>query len=199
MKTYFKKCNTCSNKDRYGNAFCAACDGGDMYKADPVLAHCEADVRNTVKCAEAALRNHSYSPKSTLPITNVIFSPPATIVFWNDGTKSVVKCENETFDPEKGLAMAIAKRALGNKGNYFETFKKWVDPYLENEKKQIEAKKKEIDEYFAKRWSIWFRTYDVETGEVNGEGVYSRHIREEATPLVWLKMSTATPKTSSIL
>ena len=59
-------------------------------------------------------------------IENVIFNGPVTIVFWKDGTKTVVKCENETYDPEKGLAMAIAKRTLGNKGNYYEIFKKWL-------------------------------------------------------------------------
>lgn len=59
-------------------------------------------------------------------IKDVIFNDPATIVFWSDGTKSVVKAENEPFDREKGLAMAIAKKFLGNKGNYFETFKKFI-------------------------------------------------------------------------
>lgn len=60
-------------------------------------------------------------------IKKVIFSNPATIVLWNDGTKTVVKCgENETFDEEKGLAMAIAKHALGNDGVYYEVFKKWL-------------------------------------------------------------------------
>ena len=71
-------------------------------------------------------------------ITNVIFNPPATIVFWNDGTKTVVKTQNgEVFDPEKGLAMAISKKALGNKGNYFEQIKKWTEPYKE-EKAEFE-------------------------------------------------------------
>ena len=61
-------------------------------------------------------------------IKNVIFNDPATIVFWSDGTKTVVKTQNnEKFDPEKGLAMAIAKKALGNKGNYFNEIKKWVE------------------------------------------------------------------------
>ena len=64
-------------------------------------------------------------------IKKVIFNDPATIVFWSDGTKTVVKKQKpdskKKFDPEKGLAMAIAKKALGNKGNYFETFKKWCD------------------------------------------------------------------------
>ena len=66
-------------------------------------------------------------------IKKVIFNPPATIVFWSDDTKTVVKAGNEKFDPEKGLAMAIAKRALGNKGNYFEQIKKWTAQYDEQQ------------------------------------------------------------------
>lgn len=60
-------------------------------------------------------------------INKVIFNDPATIVLWSDGTKTVVKAENEAFDKEKGLSMAISKKALGNKGNYFEEFKKWIN------------------------------------------------------------------------
>ena len=63
---------------------------------------------------------------TNMKIKNVIFNKPATIVFWDDGSKTVVKADEETFDPEKGLAMAIAKKALGNKGNYYNTFKKWL-------------------------------------------------------------------------
>ena len=59
-------------------------------------------------------------------IEKVIINNPATIVFWKDGSKTVVKASNEEFDPEKGLAMAIAKKALGNKGNYFNEIKKWL-------------------------------------------------------------------------
>ena len=60
-------------------------------------------------------------------IKDVIFNEPATIILWADGTKTVVKCqEGEGYDPEKGMAMAISKRALGNKGNYCEVFKKWL-------------------------------------------------------------------------
>lgn len=61
-----------------------------------------------------------------IEIEKVIFNDPATIVFWSDGTKTVVKCANEEFDKEKGLAMAICKRVLGNKGNYFNEFRKWI-------------------------------------------------------------------------
>lgn len=60
-------------------------------------------------------------------IKKVIFNDPATIIIWKDGKKTVVKAgEGEEYDPEKGLAMAIAKYALGNEGNYYETFKKWL-------------------------------------------------------------------------
>ena len=48
-----------------------------------------------------------------LEITNVIYNDPATIVFWSDNTKTIVKATNEKFDPEKGLAMAIAKKYYG--------------------------------------------------------------------------------------
>lgn len=59
-------------------------------------------------------------------IKDVMFNGTATIVFWADDTKTVVKAVGEAFDPEKGLAMAIAKKALGNKGNYFNKIKKWT-------------------------------------------------------------------------
>jgi len=60
-------------------------------------------------------------------IKDVIFNDPATIVFWADRTKTVVQCQDgDIFDPEKGLAMAISKKALGNKGNYSNELKKWL-------------------------------------------------------------------------
>ena len=64
--------------------------------------------------------------KAMNSITNVIFNNPATIVFWSDGTKTVVKCdERDEFDPEKGLAMAICKKHFGG-GFYNDIFKKWI-------------------------------------------------------------------------
>lgn len=70
-------------------------------------------------------------------IKNVIFNDPATIVFWNDGTKTIVKAQDgDIFDPEKGLAMAISKKALGNKSNYCKIFKKWLPE--EEDKKEYE-------------------------------------------------------------
>ena len=75
------------------------------------------------------LLNYMYGMNSShIPeIKNVIFNDPATIVFWEDGTKTVVKCQDgDEFDPEKGLVMAIVKKAYGNKGNYCNKLKKWL-------------------------------------------------------------------------
>ena len=63
-------------------------------------------------------------------IVKVIFDDPATIVFWSDGTKTVVKTQaGDDFDKEKGLAMAVAKKTLGTNysgSNYYDVFKQWI-------------------------------------------------------------------------
>ena len=66
------------------------------------------------------------STNRRVKIKDVIFSDPATVVFWSDGTKTVVKTRGgEKYDKEKGLAMAIVKKITGNTGNYYDIFKEW--------------------------------------------------------------------------
>ena len=96
------------------------------------------EVRSLTEAAVAILSdvkmrlNLNYMPN--LAIKDVIFNPPATIILWMDGTKTVVKDQGEVFyDPEKGMAMAVAKKAFGNQGNYYNQFKKYIDIW---EKKQ---------------------------------------------------------------
>lgn len=61
-------------------------------------------------------------------IEKVIFNGPATIVMWMDGTKTVVKAQNnDVFDPEKGFAMAFMKKVLGNEGNYYNYVRENLD------------------------------------------------------------------------
>ncbi len=61
-------------------------------------------------------------------IIEAIFNDPATIIKWKDGTKTIVKCQpGDKYDKEAGLALSICKKVFGNKGNYNEVFKKWVD------------------------------------------------------------------------
>lgn len=45
----------------------------------------------------------------------LIVNGPATVILWSDGTKTVAKCNtDEPFDPEKGVAIAIAKRFVSS-------------------------------------------------------------------------------------
>lgn len=61
-------------------------------------------------------------------VKEVLYHKPATIIFWKDGTKTVVKDQNkEKYDKEKGFVMAYLKKILGNKGNYYEVIKRWTD------------------------------------------------------------------------
>ena len=76
--------------------------------------------------AYVSYRDFRRIPNPVPTIKNVIFNDPATIVMWSDGTKTVVKAENEPFDPEKGLAMAYVKKFEGNQGNYYNLFRKWL-------------------------------------------------------------------------
>lgn len=70
---------------------------------------------------------YGVSSVNSMGIKDVIFNDPAIIVLWKDGTKTVVKCqENDTFSKETGLAMAICKKFFGNKSNYNDVFKQWI-------------------------------------------------------------------------
>lgn len=109
----------------------------DVYKCvafDQVIGTAELD--SNKPCSRFRLRknaielyfNHNpFDKKYYLSkIKKVIFNNPATIVFWDDGTKTTVICKDEdTFDKEKGLAMAISKYFFNNKGYYNDIFRKW--------------------------------------------------------------------------
>lgn len=64
--------------------------------------------------------------QQVIKIEKVIFHDPATIVFWNTGDKTVVKCgRDDKYDPEVGLAMCIAKYFLGSRRQIKQTCKKF--------------------------------------------------------------------------
>ena len=51
-----------------------------------------------------------------LIIKKIMYKPPATIVFWNDGTKTVAVCEKgDTYNRELGFALCVLKKKYGNK------------------------------------------------------------------------------------
>lgn len=47
-------------------------------------------------------------------IKQVVYQNPATIVFWNDDTKTVSKChKGDEYSPEAGLVLCILKKTQG--------------------------------------------------------------------------------------
>lgn len=49
------------------------------------------------------------------PVTKVIFNDPATIVYFEDGTKTIVKrMEDQEYNPEIGFLLCIMKRVYGD-------------------------------------------------------------------------------------
>jgi hypothetical protein len=63
-------------------------------------------------------------------IKRVMFNPPATIIFWSDDTKTVVKCqEGDTYNPETGFALAYLKKLLGNDNTFNKEIDKWVPQF----------------------------------------------------------------------
>ena len=71
---------------------------------------CSIDTFDIIK--EMQEMKKSTNKPVTNPIEKVIFNPPATIVFWKDGSKTVVKAQGDVFNPETGLAMAISRHYL---------------------------------------------------------------------------------------
>lgn len=48
-------------------------------------------------------------------VKRIVYHDPATIVFWQDGTKTVVKCmDGEPFERYAGFCAALAKKVFGS-------------------------------------------------------------------------------------
>lgn len=129
-------CNDCKNRN---TRICNCCVGWNRY--DPIIPafNPKVNIDKEMKMLAKAALNNMFGTKNAerkidMKIKKVIFNEPATVVLWEDGTKTLVKSgEGDIYDPEKGLAMAIAKKALGNQGNYYEVFKKWLPEEDEKE------------------------------------------------------------------
>lgn len=67
-------------------------------------------------------------------ITQVVYHNPATIVYFDDGDKVVVKTSpHDDYNPEAGLALCILKKMLGNnRAKFHKFFKTWeADTYYD--------------------------------------------------------------------
>ena len=103
----------------------------------------ELEVRLRNEKAAIAKLLHAYNAKdAALKVDRVIANYPAVIVFWKDSSKTIVKAQNgDQFDIEKGVAMAFAKKALGNDyaaGGRFKAILKHVQIETKHEPKKKE-------------------------------------------------------------
>ena len=90
-------------------------------KADP-----ETEKAREEFFKRAALRNILNTVHGCPGIKKVIFNDPATIVLWDDDTKTVVKCsEGDTYSEWSGLAFCICKKLMGDE--FHKVFKHWCD------------------------------------------------------------------------
>lgn len=103
-----------------------------------------------------------------LRIDKVIYNNPATIIYWKNGVKTVVKCQNgDEFDPEKGLVMGIIKALLGNSGNYNEELRKWLPKDdSKEEQTKVDPKKTVVKENPKKKKTV---DVNINTGDINRE------------------------------
>lgn len=107
-------------------------------------------VNDTVKryFMEDVMRTNKIFYRTGLIPTKIIYNPPATIVFWTDGTKTVVKCSAEDeYNEYYGFLCALGKKMFGTNSH----LKKLIDEkaerhYPEDEySKQIEQLEKSMD------------------------------------------------------
>lgn len=84
----------------------------------------------------------------TVEPKKIHFNGPATVVEWNDGTKTVVKCQKgDTFDPMTGVAMCCMKKMLGTNAsgsNYLNDVSKLIDEAWAAKNKRYEKKEKAL-------------------------------------------------------
>lgn len=88
----------------------------------------------------------SYKEKEevkSIAIKHVIFDGPATIVFWDDGTKTVVKCtDGDSYSYDVGIAMATLKKIFGeNYSTYKHAVSDAISDAIDRELKKKDRKK----------------------------------------------------------
>jgi len=62
---------------------------------------------------------HLHFGSTSVRPEKVIYNDPATVVFWSDGTKTVVRCHyGDSYDEREGFLLCCAKKLMGNTGRY---------------------------------------------------------------------------------
>ena len=93
---------------------------------DHIKPYCAADCSGVASVYNYIRKDMEEMAKT---ITKIVYNPPATIVFFGDNSKSVVKCrKDEKYDAAKGVAMAIVKHwSKSTEGHHWYDIFKVVD------------------------------------------------------------------------
>jgi hypothetical protein len=104
--------------------------GAEIYKFEPLLRRAKdsLQIKNFSESVLMAFLDATNLPKPK----KVIFNGPATIVMWEDNTKTVVKkAEGEPDDKEKAIMYCVFKKIIGDKPG----MDKYINNFLKEEKK----------------------------------------------------------------
>lgn len=100
---------------------------------------CKIDLQPWVSnCGKNLLSHFKIQPNyNNIIIDKVIFNGPATIVWFTDGTKTIVKkTEDDTDDREKAILLALTKKLLGNSTANLRKYLKDVESKVDNQNKK---------------------------------------------------------------
>lgn len=130
------------------------------------------------------IKYETYNP---LHVDRIIFSPPATIVFWEDGTKTVVKCaDGEPFSEYNGFAAALLKKVFGSNSavkKIIQRKKQYAAPAKANSNS---AKDADLEQ----RFKELVNEYEHLKNRAENLNLYLRKV-ETTFPVTWLTLLDA--------
>ena len=95
-----------------------------------------------VCCGKCKKNESEPSLPVNVNVSRIIFSNPATVVFWGDGTKTIVKArEEDEYSPYYGFLAALGKKVYGSNARIQSMIDRWLnepkpDPEREEPKPQ---------------------------------------------------------------
>lgn len=120
-------------------------------------------------------------------VDRLIFNPPATIVFWEDGTKTVVKCaKGEAFSEYNGFAAALLKKIFGSNSavkKIIQRKKQYAAPAKANSNS---AKDADLEQ----RFKELVNEYEHLKNRAENLNLYLRKV-ETTFPVTWLTLLDA--------
>lgn len=122
---------------------------------------CEDEIKEELKAEKDAAELKKVQKRNKRLrglIEKVTFSGPVTVVKWNDGSITRVRCaEGEVYDQEKGLLAAMAKKLYENTNIFVEELAYWCDDPDDDD---FEAYRQTINERDWKKLRDWFEHED---------------------------------------